>query len=501
MDANDLGLEPRPAATLVILRDGPGGLEVLVTTRPKHLRFMGGAVVFPGGAVASADRDPRWEAASARPPQQAAALLGSEPIAAHAALVCALRESFEEVGFVIGTGPLDRLTRADARDPVTFLERCLELGIVLGTDALVSAGRWVTPLGAPVRFDARFFLVGAPAGWEPLPDPEEVEACRWVTPAEVLRELGAGNLLMAPPTVEMIQHLEAHGTVGDALESMPANGLDGPGRIISARLSPLVSVVLAPNPGLMTGPGTNTYVVGTGPRCVIDPGVEDQEHLDAVLSAAGEVSHILITHRHSDHVGGAAALARMTGAPVYAFGTDDAGDAPVAPIADGARIPVPGAELVALHTPGHASDHLCFLLKGAASMFSGDAILGEGTAVIAPPDGNMAAYMETLYRLSDESIDRIYPGHFRPLDGGNAVIDGYIRHRQERSTAILDALRDSGQGLSAEDVVGLVYTDTPPALHPVARLTVQAHLESLERDGQVERVKDRWTAVSGDYSE
>src|SRR5688500_5944506 len=146
--------QPRPAATLVILRSGAEGPEVLLTTRPEHMRFMGGAAVFPGGAVAEADLEGAWEAHSARPGEEAARLLDlDDPRRALASFVCALRESFEEVGLLLAEGDSDGLTRNDADDAARFLAAARTRGLRLRTDLLTPAGRWVTPLGAPVRFD------------------------------------------------------------------------------------------------------------------------------------------------------------------------------------------------------------------------------------------------------------------------------------------------------------------------------------------------------------
>ena len=485
----------RPAATVVLMRDSERGLEVLLTLRPKHLRFMGGAAVFPGGAVAQADLDERWADHSTLSPADAAGSMEEDdPAAALGSYVCALREAFEEVGFLIGTGPIDRIERVDADDAALFLTDCMELGIVLATDRLLPAGRWVTPLGAPVRFDTMFFLAEAPPGWEPVPDPNEVAGCRWITPAAALSEVASASLLMAPPTVEMLQRLDAYGTMAEAFEGLKDRGLKGAGNVLSVRLSPLVHVVLAPNPGLMTGPGTNTYIVNPGNATVIDPAMEDEEYFDAILEAAGEVERILVTHRHPDHVGGIARLVELTGAPVRAWGTDLAGGVAVDPIADGETIIAGAVELTALHTPGHASDHLCFFMDDAATLFSGDNILGEGTAVIAPPDGDMGAFLAGLRRLDELRIHRIFPGHFRPLDGGNEVIRQLIQHRLEREAMILESL--AAGPLRIEEIVKRVYTDTPVQLHPVAHFSVQAHLEKLNADGRVRVADDEWS-VSG----
>ena len=490
MTSNPPGVGSRDAATLTILRDGPAGLEVLVTVRPRSLRFMGGATVFPGGAVSSSDADPRWEEVSSLSRAEAAAATNESPERALAFYVCALRESFEEVGFVVGKGALP-LDRSEAEEGAAFLEACLKKGAVLALDELVFAGRWVTPEGAPVRFDTRFFCVRAPDGWEPRPDPREVESASWVTPDAALEDLSRGDALMAPPTIEMLQLLAKHDDVQSVLDNVEADALTGAGNLISVRLSPLVHVVLAPNPGIMTGPGTNTYIVGAGPTFVIDPAVDDDAYIDEVAQRAGDIAAILVTHRHSDHVGGAAALASRSGAPVRAFGTSDAGGTKVVPVADGDVLEAGGASLKTLHCPGHAADHLCWWMQGAATLFAGDNVLGEGTAVIAPPDGNMADYLRSLRRLLELHIDRIYPGHFRWLDGGAEVIQRYLDHRAERESQVLAAL--SRGEASAEEIVSLVYTDTPAHLHPIAAFSVRAHLEMLEEQGKVRRRKDLWT--------
>lgn len=488
------GSEPRRASTLVPLRERNGALEVLLTTRPEHLRFMGGAAVFPGGAVAPADADPRWRGRSRRNADDAARILEEDPAPALASFICALRESFEEVGLLLADGPVARLNRSDADAPERFLERCSELRITLRTDLLVPAGRWVTPMGSPVRFDARFFLALVPHNWEPDPDPREVASCRWVPPGEALDELGEGRLLMAPPTVEMLQRLAAHESYDEAVSSLTGEGVGG-GRILKARLSPLVQVVLAPNPGVMTGPGTNTYIVGTGLTVVIDPAVEDEEYIDTVGIAAGDVAAILVTHRHEDHVGGVAAMQRRTGAPVRAWGTEDAGGSPVESLSEGEVIEAGGARLLTIHAPGHASDHVVFLLEGTKSLFGGDNVLGEGTAVIAPPDGDMAAYLDTLERLRDLDLERIYTGHFRPLDGGRKVIENYIEHRMARERAIVEALSKGAK--TEEEIVEVVYVDVAPELHPIARFSVLAHLGLLEAKGEVRRVGNRWQLEGG----
>lgn len=481
----DTTTAPRPAATLVVLRDGRDGLEVLLTVRPEHLRFMGGATVFPGGAVAAADGDPRW----------ADACTGPTDPALRTACVCALREAFEEVGLLLAEGPA--IPRASSHDGSQFLEACLQEGSRLRADRLVPAGRWVTPSGSPIRFDAQFFLTEAPASWAPDPDPAEVASARWATPEAALEDLASGATLMAPPTIEMLQRLEGLPDVAAALTALTETPV-GDERILSTRVSPHVHVVLAPNPGLMTGPGTNTYVVGTSPAVVVDPAVADTDYIAEVARVAGAVAAIVVTHRHSDHTGGVTALRAALGrdVPVRAWGEGAVDGIAPEPLGDGEVVLAGGVGLRALFTPGHASDHVCLYVAPTATLFSGDTILGEGTAVIAPPDGDMGAYLTSLERLRELHVERIFPGHFRALNGGRDVIDGYIAHRRAREQRILDALA-AGAG-TIEEIVERAYDDTPRELHPVAALSATAHLELLERGGRVRSGDHRWRLTGVD---
>ncbi|HEV2236305.1 MAG TPA: MBL fold metallo-hydrolase [Ktedonobacterales bacterium] len=254
-------------------------------------------------------------------------------------------------------------------------------------------------------------------------------------------------------------------------------------------LPPGVTTVLAPNPSLLTGPGTNTYVVGDGAAtcAVIDPGVDDADHLDAIVRAAGtqRIASILITHGHEDHRGGATRLRERTGVPVLAWsraGTPEAD----ATLADGATIPLGDVTLRALHTPGHRFDHLCFWHEAAGALFAGDLVAGVGTVVIAPPEGDMADYLASLERLlALPRLGAILPAHGPVIEDGPALLRQYIAHRQERERQVLAAL---GAGLTTLDaIVARIYADVDPALHPVAARSVLAHLLMLEHAGMVRR--------------
>ncbi len=258
----------------------------------------------------------------------------------------------------------------------------------------------------------------------------------------------------------------------------------------TARLTPRVRRVLGLNPGLMTGPGTNTYLVGERRPLLLDTGAGLPEYLPVLsgfLGAErfGEVTRVVLTHRHRDHMGGVPDVRRLyPRIPVGKLVVNDPSlPVPMEPIQEGTVIRGDGVTLRAFHTPGHASDHVAYYLEEERALFTGDLILGGSTTVIPPDDGDLAAYLASLRRLLDLDIQRIYPGHGPVLEPARPVIEQYIAHRLERDRQILAAL-----GAGAEmvgDIVAQVYQDVAPALHPVARLSVQSHLIKLEREGRV----------------
>ena len=256
------------------------------------------------------------------------------------------------------------------------------------------------------------------------------------------------------------------------------------------RLSDRVLRVTQDNPGMFTGPGTNTWVVGSdgGPAFVLDPGEEDGAHFEAVLAAVGgrEVAAVLISHTHRDHWPLAPRLAEHAGCQILAFGEQP-------PFAAGRRLEdneplsAGGATLVALHTPGHASDHLCFLLEEERAVFTADLVMGWSTSIIAPPDGNLNQYMASLERLLElghaGGIDILHPGHGESIEPPLDRIREIRHHRQQRTDQALEAI--SAGVATIPEMVERIYTDVDPKLHGPAAFSLRAHLDALVEEGKV----------------
>jgi glyoxylase-like metal-dependent hydrolase (beta-lactamase superfamily II) len=261
----------------------------------------------------------------------------------------------------------------------------------------------------------------------------------------------------------------------------------------TARLTPRVRRVLGLNPGLMTGPGTNTYLVGERRPILLDTGAGLPEYpplLDGFLATEGldGVTRVVLTHRHRDHMGGVLDVRRLyPRIPVGKLVVNDP-TLPVQmePIQEGTVIRGDGVTLRALHTPGHASDHVSYYLEEERALFTGDLILGGSTTVIPPDDGDLGVYLASLRRLLDVDIQRIYPGHGPVLEPARPVIEQYIAHRLDRERQILAALGAGAETVG--EIVARVYREVAPALHPVARLSVESHLAKLEREERVVRL-------------
>lgn len=254
--------------------------------------------------------------------------------------------------------------------------------------------------------------------------------------------------------------------------------------------------IVAGNAGLMTGPGTNSYVFGAGERTVIDPGPDDERHLDAILTAGANIRWILATHTHRDHSPLVEKLARLTGAQVIGLppprdGRQDESFKPDHVPADGEVLKLGDSTVVAIHTPGHASNCVCYLLERERLLFTGDHVLEGVSPVILPPDGDMGAYIDSLDKLMPLDFERIAPGHGTVMPRAKRVITALRVHRIFREDKVLRRLADLHEATIAA-LTPLVYDDVPADRHAWARLTLEAHLIKLLREGRVTEQGGNW---------
>lgn len=259
----------------------------------------------------------------------------------------------------------------------------------------------------------------------------------------------------------------------------------------------------APNPGMMTGPGTNSYVLGVRQLVVIDPGPDIDAHVEALSRLAGtQLAWILCTHTHRDHSPAAAALKRATGAriagrPAPADGRHDESFAPDRVLEDGDTVAVDGVTLRAVHTPGHASNHLCYLWEERRLLFTGDHVMQGSTVVISPPDGDMAVYLRSLERLLEIDLATLAPGHGHLISTPHDEVRRLVAHRLKREEKVLRAVA-SASGRTLEELVAVVYDDAPRRLHGVAQRSLHAHLIKLRDERKVRETAGIWHPVAGD---
>lgn len=533
-------LGARRAASVIVLRDGPAGRpEVLLLRRAERdADIRSGVWVFPGGVL-----DPEDAGLAARCDGDTDAAASERLGLPHGALaytVAAVRECLEEVGLLFasaGAVEAARHERALVRNGADFAALCERHGLRLDAAALAYHSHWLTPPGLPKRFDTRFFVARLPPGQVPVVDAGEALELAWLTPEQALqRERG---LKLLPVTRETLKDLARFDAVAEVLAEargrrqpprmMPRLGrnaagqvrpvlpgewayaeigrLDPDGRgdvchelppLTPVRLSERVTRLTCANGSVMTGPGTNTYLVrapGSDEVTVIDPGPDDahtEAHLQAVLAAAapGRIVRILVTHTHKDHSPAARRLAERTGAAQVGrlagrAEWQDAGFVPQHVPADGERLPLgPGATLRAVATPGHASNHVCWLLEEEGLLFTGDHVMQGSTVVINPPDGDMAAYLASLERLlSLEGLQWFAPGHGFLMAEPQAELRRLVAHRLAREAKVAAVLQAAGAA-TVEALVPTVYDDVPAARHGIAARSLTAHLFKLARDGR-----------------
>ena len=267
-------------------------------------------------------------------------------------------------------------------------------------------------------------------------------------------------------------------------------------------LAPGVRRLLAPNPSVMTGPGTNTYLFGRNSVAVLDPGPHIEAHLDNIRTEAGaDIRWILVTHTHPDHSPGARYLAEKTGAELLGMAAPDGEHqdksfVPDRHLSDGDTLQTDEFQLEAIHTPGHASNHLCYRHAEMNCLFTGDHVIDGSTVVINPPDGNMKEYLDSLRRVKSLHCDSLAPGHGELIEDPDRAIDWIISHRLERESKVVSALTGN-PGLTSMELVPHVYVDVDTKLYKWAERSLLAHLIKLSEDGTASESHGRWTISSG----
>jgi glyoxylase-like metal-dependent hydrolase (beta-lactamase superfamily II)/8-oxo-dGTP pyrophosphatase MutT (NUDIX family) len=546
---------PRPAATVILARDTSDGIEVFMMQRTTEVAFAKGMHVFPGGGLDPTDHHPDIASLCVGLTDvHASTTLGIEQ-GGLAYWIAAIRECFEEAGLLLGYRHDDELVHLNehealrladlrialAENKITFVDVLKAEQFRVATDKIAYFSHWITMPGRPKRYDTRFFVAQAPVGQVAKQDDYETVGHRWVRPADAIEKSRLGEIDLMFPTIKTLETLSRFATVQELLEFARApkpkqlmtprtgTGRDGKTEIlipgdyayaelgkidpegkgvgktyiepgIAVEIAPDVLRVTAPNPGMMTGPGTNSYLIGnqhTG-VAVIDPGPPLVEHIEALINAArGPIKWILCTHTHLDHSPAALELKARTGATVYGmppppYPNQDQTFAPEIQVTHRQQITVAGVTLRVIHTPGHASNQVCYLHEAEHLMFTGDHIMQGSTVVINPPDGNMAIYLASLRLLLDEQIAFLAPGHGFLMDKPNEAVERLLIHRQDRENKVLAALRTFEQPATLEELVPVAYRDTAEKLHKVAMRSLFAHLQKLVEEQRVEYANDRW---------
>ena len=486
----------RDAACVVLVRGHGAEREVYWVRRSAAVPFQPGFMAFPGGKVDAAD--------------------GTFPVASvsddfeRAARVCAIREALEETGVLVGVqGTASAESIAAARIELleghATLQQVTEAhGWSLAPETLTFAGRWQTPVFAPVRFDTLFFLAFLPAGQEPSIIPGELASGEWVRPLQALDRYRHGHMTFAAPILWTLIALAE----GD--DGLAARIAEGPIRAVTPvrRVELQWGVILHAMPTKPLPPAlyTNAYLIGESEMALVDPGSGDPEHLrdlfaltEHLESEGRRVKLIVLTHHHPDHTGGVAACRERFGARSGAKVVGHRDLAPHLPldlvVKDGDRLPLaPGHNdwtMTVLETPGHTRDSISLWLPKRRSLFCGDLLPGgAGSVVIDPPDGDMRAYLAALERCAALEPQTLFPAHGSPSGAAVRRIRALIRHRLEREGKVVAALSDQARTLG--ELVAVVYADTKPELWSWAERSLLAHLEKLAAEDRAERAESGW---------
>ena len=478
-----------PAASVLLTRE-PGSREIFLVKRGQNLRFFGGFWAFPGGKVAPEDgRTYRKQSAAAR-------------------------ELFEETGVLMarradgsylksGT-ELDAFRRELLADKRSFSGILADLGLALCPDDFHLIGDVTTPAFAPLRFETTFFVAHLPPGQDPEIWPGELEDGRWASAADMLASWTRGECLLSPPTLMTLQAIagrsaeEAPARLRSLLASLEA------GKIHPIFFVPAVQMIPLRTMGLPPSTHTNAFLIGNGPTYLLDPGPSAPDEqarlfdlLDEHVRTGRRLTAIVLTHHHPDHIGAANACAERYHVLIWAhpwtaeklkdriavsrtIRDDDHLD--LGPCPDGSGT----WHLEAVHTPGHAPGHLAFYESHYRLLFVADMISTVSSVVIAPPEGDLAIYMQSLQRLRSFDCRLLLPAHGNVTARVRKTIDDCIEHRAKREEQLLDALAAGPRTI--DELAPELYKGLPDPLMRFAKLQIQAGLIKLEREGKAEKI-------------
>lgn len=501
---------PRDAAAVILLRHNtnPRDPEVFLVRRSEKLAFLGGFHAFPGGQFDGTDAEAPVE--------------NCPDAETRVAISCAARELFEETQVLVARGG-DALTRGQRASLLDDLQTARmswpvllkHYDLHLDASDFTSVGRWVTPPFSARRFDTWFFLVNCPPKQHAyVTGDSELASGEWIAASAAYASWERSEILAVPPVLRALKILSAG--LGEDVEALVENFLSSP----NARREPVRRIEFRPNyicfpvrtPTKPPATHTNCYLIYSSQELLIfDPGspYEDEQQaladcVDSLVAEGRSVREIVLTHMHPDHVGGVNALRAHLGnqTKVAAHGLTAeslAGSVSVDRfIEDDEAITLAGSPQIALramHTPGHARGHLCFFEERTGTLISGDNIVGLGSVLIDPPEGNMREYLQSLERMrSLPNLSVIFGGHGPAIANPYAKLEEYIAHRLDREQKILQAVRDGAA--TPEGIVARVYTDVSPKAHAMAERAVLAHLEKLIEDKLVRKTSNMSFATS-----